>query len=153
MPARIVTLGDRSSGSVPPDDPLAEAETGPETAVVLMPHGFPQDTGRLCQEILPRRTRYLGLLGPRSRAVRLIAELDEPLSALTAQAPVGLDIGAVTPQEIAIPSSPRALPYLKERPAGQLKHRDGPDHDPVLEAGMPLALANSSCKHHVTGRA
>lgn len=42
-------------------DPFAGAETGPETAVVLMPHGFPQDTGPL------RRMRPSGWTSVSSR--------------------------------------------------------------------------------------
>ena len=55
---------------------------------------------------MPRELRYLGLIGSRAKVARLYEALrGEGLSAAQmhmVHAPVGLDIGAVTPQEIAV---------------------------------------------------
>ena len=102
------------------DDPPAEVEIGPDSAVVLMTHSFAQDAERL-RQVLPRRPRYLGLLGPRPRAERLFAEIDVPPSALTSQAPVGLDIGAETPQAIAVAIVAEIPAVLAGRPGGSIE--------------------------------
>jgi xanthine/CO dehydrogenase XdhC/CoxF family maturation factor len=47
---------------------------------------------------------YIGLLGPKARSQRLLAELGGDTSQLAARlrAPVGMDLGAVTPEAIAL---------------------------------------------------
>ena len=53
-----------------------------------------------------RELRYLGLIGSRAKVARIYEELSNsavPPDALSrVHAPIGLDIGAVTPQEIAV---------------------------------------------------
>ena len=53
-----------------------------------------------------RRLRYVGLIGSRAKVAKLVDRaLEEGVSAEwlgTLHAPVGLDIGAVTPEEIAV---------------------------------------------------
>ena len=56
--------------------------------------------------LAPRDLRYLGLIGSRAKVARIYEQLrDEGMPAETLghiHAPIGLDIGAVTPQEIAV---------------------------------------------------
>src|SRR5690242_8373407 len=56
--------------------------------------------------LAPRELRYLGLIGSRAKVARIYDALVEeqvPADLLTrVHAPIGLDIGAVTPQEIAV---------------------------------------------------
>ena len=56
--------------------------------------------------LVPRELRYLGLIGSRAKVARLHEALQaEGLSSerlRAVHAPIGLDIGAVTPQEIAV---------------------------------------------------
>ena len=59
------------------------------------------------QHLAPLELRYLGLIGSRAKVARLDdALLGEGLATLEqlsrVHAPIGLDIGAVTPQEIAV---------------------------------------------------
>ena len=73
--------------------------------VVILTRGHTHDLDAL-RALVPRDLRYLGLIGSRAKVARLYAALQEesvPLDTLTnVHAPVGLDIGAVSPQEIAI---------------------------------------------------
>jgi xanthine dehydrogenase accessory factor len=56
--------------------------------------------------LAPRDLRYLGLIGSRAKVARIYDELSAaqmpPETLRRVHAPIGLDIGAVTPQEIAV---------------------------------------------------
>jgi xanthine dehydrogenase accessory factor len=56
--------------------------------------------------IAPRELRYVGLIGSRAKVARifdaLVAESMPAESLRRVHAPIGLDIGAVTPEEIAV---------------------------------------------------
>ncbi|HEY2150017.1 MAG TPA: XdhC/CoxI family protein [Vicinamibacterales bacterium] len=72
---------------------------------VIVTRGHTNDLDAL-RALASRELRYLGLIGSRAKVARIYdALLDEQMPAdLLAQvhAPIGLDIGAVTPQEIAV---------------------------------------------------
>jgi len=74
---------------------------------------------------------YLGLLGPRSRKADLLRELgldgDDPAHLF---APVGLDLGAEGPEQIAISIVAEALAVHAGRPATHLRARSGSIHEP-----------------------
>ena len=77
------------------------------TAVVLMSHDYKSDKTNL-PKVVATDAPYIGMLGPRVRAERIWAELAEEGNAIAEidfpriHAPVGLDIGAVSPEEIAL---------------------------------------------------
>ncbi|MBO0934112.1 XdhC family protein [Fibrella aquatilis] len=77
------------------------------TAVVLMSHDYKTDKTNL-PTVVATSAPYIGMLGPRVRSERIWAELaDEghPIAdadMVRIHAPVGLDIGAVSPEEIAL---------------------------------------------------
>jgi xanthine/CO dehydrogenase XdhC/CoxF family maturation factor len=118
------------------------------TAVVLMTHNYEHDR-QLLKFVLPSPTRYVGLLGPRSRADKLLQDLaragveptHEQLERL--HAPIGLDIGAETPEEIALSIIAEALARLSDRRGGMLRERKGGIHShadendaaPIIELG------------------
>ena len=63
-------------------------------------------TSRRCEQLAGRPLRYLGLIGSRAKVARVFDALEGEgiaAAALAAiHAPIGLDIGAVTPAEIAV---------------------------------------------------
>ena len=73
--------------------------------VVILTRGHRHDLDAL-RALSQRNLRYLGLIGSRAKVARLFEALGEesiPLDTLRQiHAPVGLDIGAITPQEIAV---------------------------------------------------
>jgi xanthine dehydrogenase accessory factor len=73
--------------------------------VVIVTRGHTNDLDAL-RALAPRDLRYLGLIGSRAKVARIYDALVEeqvPPELLTrVHAPIGLDIGAVTPQEIAV---------------------------------------------------
>jgi xanthine/CO dehydrogenase XdhC/CoxF family maturation factor len=68
-----------------------------------MSHHFASDVDYL-RELAATRIEYIGVLGPATRRSRLLAELGATAAALKGRlrGPVGLDIGAVTPEAIAL---------------------------------------------------
>ncbi len=77
----------------------------PHAYVVIVTRGHTNDLDAL-RALAPRDLRYLGLIGSRAKVARIYEQLT--LDAMPADllkrvhAPIGLDIGAVTPQEIAV---------------------------------------------------
>jgi len=72
---------------------------------VILTRGHRHDLDTL-RALAPRRLRYLGLIGSRAKVKRIYDVLVEEGVTLEqlehVHAPIGLDIGAVTPQEIAV---------------------------------------------------
>ncbi|OFW28553.1 MAG: hypothetical protein A3H97_05395 [Acidobacteria bacterium RIFCSPLOWO2_02_FULL_65_29] len=73
--------------------------------VVIVTRGHTNDLEAL-RALAPRDLRYLGLIGSRAKVARIYDQLAAdamPAELLkNVHAPIGLDIGAVTPQEIAV---------------------------------------------------
>ena len=104
------------------------------TAAVVMTHNYARDLA-LLGSLVASRVRYIGVLGPRSRTERLLADLKAggrdltPRDALRLHAPVGLDIGAETPAEVALAIAAEVRAAFSARPGGALRDRRGPIHD------------------------
>jgi xanthine dehydrogenase accessory factor len=84
---------------------IARASIPAHAYVVIVTRGHTNDLEAL-RALAPRDLRYLGLIGSRAKVARIYDELSAsrmPAEMLTrVHAPIGLDIGAVTPQEIAV---------------------------------------------------
>jgi len=110
-----------------PDRALAGIEITRDAAVVLMTHNYPQDR-LLLPYLLSRPLFYLGMLGPRVRTARLFEELGaEPPPYV--YAPVGLDIGAGSPETIALAIIAEISAALARRSGGLLRDREAPIYD------------------------
>ena len=86
-------------------DWLHRADIPPHAYAVIVTRGHRHDLDAL-RALAARDLRYLGLIGSRAKVARIFDTLiDEsmPTECLRrVHAPIGLDIGAVTPQEIAV---------------------------------------------------
>jgi xanthine/CO dehydrogenase XdhC/CoxF family maturation factor len=104
------------------------------TPVVVMTHHFLHDL-ELLRFLLPTEAPYLGLLGPRQRYENLLAELARQGVSPAAESlarvfgPVGIDIGAETPEEIALAAVAEIRAVLSGRAAGFLRDRRAPLHE------------------------
>lgn len=100
------------------------------TAAILMNHDLATD-GRQLQLLLPTSIPYIGLLGPRKRSLRLFESLQEPAAAADARifAPAGLDIGALTPEEIALSITAEIQGFFAGREGRSLRLRAGSIHE------------------------
>ncbi len=102
---------------------IARTTLPPHVYVVIVTRGHTNDLEAL-RGLAPRDLRYLGLIGSRAKVARIYDALTEagiPAQMLArVHAPIGLDIGAVTPQEIAV----SILGELIAVKHGKLKARD-----------------------------
>ncbi len=99
------------------------------TAVVLMTHDYDTDLN-LIRHFLLRRPRYLGLLGPRKRMERMQDELpSDPNRYSGLFSPVGLDLGAESPEEIGLAIAAEILAAFRDREGRPLKYRKGSIHE------------------------
>jgi xanthine dehydrogenase accessory factor len=114
-------------------DPMRDLAIDEETAVVMMTHNYPLDQ-RLLPRILKARPRYLGMLGPASRAERLFAELQLERPEFV-HAPVGLDLGSDNPAAIAVAIAAEIQACASGRAGGKLRLRQGGIHSPARVLG------------------
>jgi xanthine dehydrogenase accessory factor len=84
---------------------LARANPQPHAYAVIVTRGHTNDLEAL-RALASRELRYLGLIGSRAKVARIYEALStDPAMAeqlKRVHAPIGLDIGAITPQEIAV---------------------------------------------------
>ena len=105
------------------------------SCALLMTHNYLLDL-ELLPHLLLSPARYIGVLGPQSRAERLLSDLDRQGWTFSAaqlarlHAPVGLDIGAETPAEIALSILAEIQSVLARRQGGTLRKRPVPIHEP-----------------------
>lgn len=97
-------------------------------AAVVMTHNFPRDV-EILRILLASQIAYIGLLGPRSRGDELLAEVGASREARIFS-PVGLDLGAETPEEIALSIVAEIQAALNARSGRALREIDAPIHTP-----------------------
>jgi len=118
--------------SVSPDT-LELKSIDAETAIVLMTHNFANDLKFLI-ELKESHPAYIGLLGPAHRREKLFAQLLEYCPEVNESfigkinGPAGLNIGAETPQEIAISILSEILSVVRKKTPILLKEKDGGIH-------------------------
>lgn len=105
------------------------AAVDPWTVAVLMNHSYSQDLDVL-SELSAQPPLYLGILGPRKRSLQLLTdagiETDQLGPAL--HSPMGLDIGADGPEQVAVSVIAEIQAYLNRRAGGELRERSGSIH-------------------------
>lgn len=105
----------------------------PFTACVLMSHNYEYDRDVL-KKLLSTATPYIGILGPRKRFDKMIEEFEAQGIRLQGHdlhrihSPIGLDIGAEAPDEIALSIISEIQGKFANRSGGFLKYRNAPIH-------------------------
>lgn len=105
-------------------------QTDDFTATVLMTHDYKTDYHNL-QLLLGSSVKYIGMLGPRKRFEKMVSALSaagKDLNEYELQkifSPAGLDIGARTPEEIALSICSEIRSVFAERPGLNLRLRKG----------------------------
>jgi xanthine/CO dehydrogenase XdhC/CoxF family maturation factor len=103
------------------------------TAAVLMSHNYKYDIAVL-EALLSTDIPYIGILGPLKRFEKMKDEYmksgkifsDSKLNQV--HAPIGLDIGAETPDEIALSIISEIKAFFTHRPGSFLKNKKTPIH-------------------------
>jgi xanthine dehydrogenase accessory factor len=116
-----------------------------DTAAVIMNHHYETDAEWLGR-LVARPLAYLGMLGPRRRTLKILREAREQGARFTAadldklHAPVGLDLGSDTPEQIALCILAEVQAVVAGRPAVHL--RDGSSlADELFAESAPLVRA------------
>lgn len=105
----------------------------PFTACVLMSHNYEYDRDVL-RKLLSSPTPYIGILGPRKRFDKMLDEYAKEGIRLSSDdlhrihSPIGLDIGAEAPDEIAVSIISEIQGKFANRSGGFLKYRNAPIH-------------------------
>ena len=108
-----------------------------QTIFVLMTHNYNYDLAML-RQLLQLDVRYIGILGSRGKISRMVEELinegidvEKKLSKI--YSPVGLDIGAESPEEIALSIVSEIQSVLSGHPVKHLRFQDNPVHPRAAE--------------------
>lgn len=130
---RFHGLGELATGTA--DQLRLSVDASARPAAVILSHHYERDRD-LLHGLLASKTNYVGILGPRARALRLLAEVgQDQLSTELARrvhAPIGLDIGAETPQEIGLAVIAEIQAVLSGSTAKPLSQCRGRIHGPRL---------------------
>ncbi len=118
---------------VRPEEVPARLIVDADTLAVVMTHHYRHDVP-LLRALLPLPLAYLGLLGPRLRAGRILSDLAAagftatPEMRARLHAPVGLDLGAEAPEEVALAILAEMTAVRAARDARPLRDRETPIH-------------------------
>ncbi len=105
-----------------------------QTAFVLMTHNYNYDLNIL-KQLITATHKYIGLLGPKEKRNRMLEEIIEmgitiPENFLDKlYAPVGLDIGAETAEEIAVSIIAEIKAVLSNKKGNMLRDKQSQIHD------------------------
>lgn len=111
------------------ESPVIESDA--RTAAVIMTHNYLRDR-LILPALLGSDAFYIAALGPKRRTEQLLDEIDgtfTPEQLARLYAPAGLDIGADTPEGIALSIIGEIQTVLSNRDGGHLRHRLGSIYD------------------------
>jgi len=95
-----------------------------ERFAVLVTRGFPQDVAALDALAAISDLAYVGLLGSRKRVATVLAAHGPAISPSVLHAPVGLEIGAETPEEIAVSIAAELIQIRRRSREGAVRGLD-----------------------------
>lgn len=111
-----------------PEAVLDQLPMDGRTVFVMMTHNYNYDLSML-RALLPTQTPYIGMLGPKKKLDRMLDELrqegmqlDEAIL-LKVYGPTGLEIGAETPEAIALSIIAEIQAVVEGKAGGMLKHK------------------------------
>jgi xanthine dehydrogenase accessory factor len=133
---------------IPSSCDISGLQINNDDTVVMMTHNYPQDL-LLLPQLLQMDPCYVGMLGPRTRAEKLFAEIGITPHNPNIFAPIGLDIGGDHPQGIALSIAAEIQAVLAERSGGFLRQRMGSIHVPVLECGSSSSYTKKYFDHRI----
>ncbi|MDF2157959.1 XdhC/CoxI family protein [Algoriphagus sp. CAU 1675] len=115
----------------PAEEVVNKFETDPQTVALLMTHNFEYEVIVL-EKLLTCMIPYIGILGPKRKTEKLIQRLESKGIQVTTEniyAPIGLEIGAETSEEIALSILAEIKAVLNQKQPIFLKDKTGPIHE------------------------
>lgn len=128
-----------------PAEAIKQVVPDERTVFVLMTHNYNYDLAML-KLLLPSKSRYIGTLGPKKKLERMFTELQEQDITITDEqkemvyGPTGLDIGAETPEEIALSIVAEIKTVLAGHEGSSLRTRASAIHS------RPVQIVNETQK-------
>jgi xanthine dehydrogenase accessory factor len=122
-----------------PEQVLSHLELNEWTVFVLMTHNYNYELA-LLKELLPLQLPYIGILGPKKKLERILAELEDHGTQITEEnldtiyGPVGLDIGSEGAEEIALSIVAEIKAVLSARKGFSLKYKPVAIHSTQLQS-------------------
>ena len=118
-----------------PEEVAGSVKVTPRTLAIVMSHDYVNDR-QLLQFLLASPARYIGVMGPRKRTERMMEEIASADRELISErsgmervyAPIGLDIAANSPAEVALSIVAEMRAVLNGRSGGLLRDRRGSIH-------------------------
>lgn len=107
------------------DAPFDDLPAGSDTYAVVMNHSLLHDR-EWSRRLLARDTRYVGLLGPRDRTEQIVEAIGAGRDRVFG--PVGLDLGADGPEQVALSVVAELLTVHAGRSPGHLRDRGAAIH-------------------------
>ncbi len=113
------------------------------TAAVIKSHNYGRDCAAL-RQLLQLGLRYVGLLGPRRRRDEILGDLLDSGVTISSElfAPAGLDLGAETPEEIALAIVAEIQNVFAAGSGKALRDRKVPIHGWNTAASPALTISN-----------
>ena len=117
-----------------PEKVLEQLPMDERTVFVMMTHNYNYDKAML-RALLPSVTPYIGMLGPKKKLIRMIDELNQEGMTITDEmlekvfGPTGLEIGAETPEEIALSIIAEIQAVIHGVTGGSLKYKETVIHE------------------------
>jgi xanthine dehydrogenase accessory factor len=111
------------------------------SAALVMSHNYKFDANAL-KFLLDKPVQYVGLMGPRARFERMEQEFPELAAYRESNrlfSPIGLDIGAENPEEIALSIISEIKSFFAGRSGQSLRERDRPINDRQKTVSIKLS--------------
>jgi len=127
-PLRVNQLLFEIADNVLEKERAEEIEIDEFTVAILMAHDYETDFKNMLS-LLKTNIPFIGMLGPKKRTDKMFLKLTEQGNPISEQdlnriaSPVGLDIGATTPEEIAISIIAEIKTFFSGRDGSRLKYR------------------------------
>ncbi len=126
------------------DELATRIEQCDRAIAVIMSHHYETDRSYLGM-LVRTQCRYIGVLGPRARTTRMLAELGLGLAGdIRIHAPVGAEVGADTPQEIALGIVAEVQARLAHAPGKSMLERRSPELPRIAQAVADAAAIDTT---------
>lgn len=115
----------------PAEEVIEQIETDLNTVALLMTHNFEYEVIVL-EKLLTCMTPYIGILGPKRKTEKLIQRLESnriQVHTDNLYAPIGIEIGAETSEEIALSILAEIKAVLNKKQPIFLREKQGPIHE------------------------
>ena len=109
-----------------PEDTLSGLPAGPRAFAVVKTHSFAHDR-EWVRQLLAAGVPYIGLLGPRARGTKILSEIGAAKGDRVFT-PVGLDLGAEGPEQVALSIVAELLAVHSSRQPWSLREKEGAIH-------------------------